>query len=78
MDEILSKDLRSFTTIILEDYTRALNALTPFSFIFVSSEGIGTVDPQGLWEHLDHWFFHIQGAVGECTAWDKSESSDLS
>jgi hypothetical protein len=26
----------------------------PFSFIFVSSEEIGTVDPKVLWEYLDH------------------------
>jgi hypothetical protein len=65
-------------TIRLEEYTRALNALTPFfSFIFVSSEEIGTVDPQGPWEYLDHWFFHVQGAAGECTVRDRPEPSDL-
>jgi hypothetical protein len=39
----------------------------PFSFNFMSSEEIRTVDPQELWEYLDRWFFHVQRAVGECT-----------
>ena len=49
-----------------------------FSSIFVGSEEIGIVDPQGPWEHMDHWFFHIHEVVGECTMWDRSESLDLS
>ena len=55
-----------------------VKCLNPFSFIFVSSEEIGTVDPQGPWEYLDHWFFHVQGVAGECTARDRSEPLDLS
>jgi hypothetical protein len=33
----------------------------PFSFIFVSSEEIGTVDPQGPWEYLDRPFIRARG-----------------
>jgi hypothetical protein len=43
----------------------------------VSIEEIGTVDPQDPWEYLDRWFFHVQGAAGECLVRDKSEPSDL-
>ena len=50
----------------------------PFSSIFVNSEEIGIVDPQGPWEHLDCWFFHVQEVVGECATWDRSEPSELS
>jgi hypothetical protein len=33
----------------------------PLSFIFVSSEEIRTVDPQGPWEYLDHPFIGTRG-----------------
>ena len=36
----------------------------PFSSIFVNSEEIGIVDPQGPWEHLDRWFFPRPGSSG--------------
>ena len=50
----------------------------PFSSIFMNSEEIGIVYPQGPWEHLDRWFFHIHEVVGECATWDRYKPLDLS
>ena len=44
-DEIPPKYLWSFMTFILKEEMMALNSLTPFSCIFVSSKEIETIDP---------------------------------
>jgi len=55
IDEILSEDLRSVMTIRLEEETRVLMP-QPLSFIFMSSGGIGTVDPKIHESYLDCQF----------------------